>query len=577
MSDARSKEPPVISHDNGKPPKPENEETHTSIIDPITFLKVVSSSVQAIGSIGGAYIKGQADKNVALINQQTELSKIESQSKLQESSLQCQERLENLKEKLKTRLVEYEQERKDERLEYQQRCEDKRLKKQLEYQVWNAYFQRETQQLLALINLESIRIKADDDEIRQAYPLETPQRILLDDYIDYYQNCKRIPPLVIFSPAFLDSGRRKNNLPSSLMCLGKKISSTLIELYPLNDECGRQVRYQDMDWRDQQRSGRSALSTLNRVLKSIPTIVVDEQFEGDEISYYFGWWNHMGNLRHQKMFSVKWKDFLYLSARQHALEWQLIRDIKLNNSGSDWKSLSMEQLESQIEEEGGVDQKNLKKLQQEESDKKIGGRFEYDYKYHIDDERYANRLVDFVSVYVALTVGFFIDNYYMFEYAEMPSLPLLIPNLFEKLKDQTLERKMASDILQKYLDSFDLLRDKPLAEDVPTSALLLAKSLTKLKDKSLSTRALDYAITYFMDIKNIRDSGKDTFLKGDFDSLFNCAEDEDFAEALYSYFVSIGEIDKASKLRKLLRGWQEKMLNREITRNRKGLIAYGLF
>ena len=335
---------------------------------------------------------------IALINQQTALKSLAAQLEMHQNSLTSQETIAKLQRELQERLTEY-----------QQCCEDQRLTKRFQHEEWVAYFQRETQWLMAWENLRAAKAKTDDDEIRQRYPLNTPQRVLLDAYAQYYQTRERIPPLVVLSPLALEF--ETFPLPHAAQGfarIGTMVASglhSMLEPYQLHGNCSRPVRYQGIDWRSKSLFGESALSTLNYALKSVPTIVVEERLEGDEIVHYLGWWNVMGEFRYQKVFSIAWKEVLYPLAREYAREWSRIRSRKLNNPHSEYAELTPKQIRERFIQEGGDDEINFQKLEEEEENQRHKERVGHDYRYHVNDEKYVKELAHFLTVCHGIIVG----------------------------------------------------------------------------------------------------------------------------------------------------------------------------
>ena len=375
-----------------------------------------------------AQIQRDTAIDVALINQQTALKSLEEQIKIHRDSLASQENIARLQRELQERLTEY-----------QQCSEDQRLEKRLQHEEWVTYFQSETQWLMAWENLQVAKAKTDDDEIRQRYPLNTPQRVFLDDYARYYQARERIPPLVVLSPLALEFETFPlPHVAQGFARIGTMVESglhSMLEPYQLHGNCSRPVRYQGIDWRSKSLFGAPALSTLNYVLKSVPTIVVEARLEVDEIAHYLGWWNLMDEFRYQKVFSIAWKDVLYPLARQYAREWSLIRSRKLSNLSE----LTPEQLQEQFLKEGGDDEINFHKLEEEEENQRHGERIGHDYRYQVNDEKYVKELAQFLTGCHGLIIGLALDSYYLNNYGEPPILPELLPDLMQKVPHDNLK------------------------------------------------------------------------------------------------------------------------------------------
>ena len=526
---------------------------------------IISSWIQSSTAKKVAEIQKNTAIDVALINQETALKSLAAQVKMHQDGLESQEMIARLQRELQAFSTEYQQCR-----------EDQRLANRLHHEEWVTYFQRETQRLMAWENLRVAKATTDDDEIRQGYPLKTPQRVLLDDYFGYYKTRDRIPPLVVLSPVALEF--EPFPLPHAsqgFARIGTMVASGLrlmLEPYQLHGNCPRPVRYQGIDWRTKSLFGESAISTLNNVLKSVPTIVVEAQLEGDVISHYLGCWDAMEQFRYQKVFSIAWKDILYPLARQYASEWGKIRLRKLD---SQYAHLSPEELQKCFIKDGDDDEINFQKLEEENENKRHGERVGHDYKYYVNDEKYVKEIAKFLNICHCFIVGFAVDNYYLFNYNESPIFPQLISELLREV-DKNLQEKLLAAITSNYKSLFELLKKHPVAEKIPEFSLSLAQGLVDFDDKSFSKDAIDYSIESFLRLKRISKPEQEKFWEK-LECIFNCVDDEDYVYNLKNYFKSIGDTKKSAKIETLLDTWHQKKLNREITRDKNGPTLYGLF
>jgi sugar lactone lactonase YvrE len=420
--------------------------------------------------------------------------KIDAQFAMQTRGQEFQADLEGVRQKFNRELEDYRQFCENARLQKRQDFEAEQLARRLQHEQRLEEYRRETQLTLSRVQLLTAIELADDQAIRDTFPLKTPAIVILDAYKIYQENYRNIPLLVIISPPVLEFEK----FPNASQGFSKiEVSLTdqvqeFCKYYPLTSQ-ERPVRYQGADWETKSSHGKSAVDILHHVLKSIPTVVLESKVDGDLLRIYLAGWDMLEKVPHyEKVLTVPWKEVLYPIARKYAQEWREYR-MKLLEKGR-----SLEDLKRR----GGDDELNLLILEEEEEDREFGRSGQHDYKYNVREDKYIRELAQFLGICHCILVGLMADRYH-FSHADVhPKLPELLPGLLEKVPSESLNQMLVGEIVSSYQNLYQLAGcDRPHL--IPDLYLDLALSLSHLPDQSWAKKQIKYSIKVWLMLRNL--------------------------------------------------------------------------
>jgi WD40 repeat protein len=401
--------------------------------------------------------------------------------------------LEGVRQKFNRELEDYRQFCENARLQKRQDFEAEQLARRLQHEQRLEEYRRETQLTLSRVQLLTAIELADDQAIRDTFPLKTPAIVILDAYKIYQENYRNIPLLVIISPPVLEF-EKFPNASQGFSKIEDSLTDQVQEFckyYPLTSQ-ERPVRYQGADWESKSSHGKIAVDILHHVLKSIPTVVLESKVDGDLLRIYLAGWDMLEKVPHyEKVLTVPWKEVLYPIARKYAQEWREYR-MKLLEKGR-----SLEDLKRR----GGDDELNLLILEEEEEDREFGRSGQHDYKYNVREDKYIRELAQFLGICHCILVGLMADRYH-FSHADVrPKLPELLPGLLEKVPSESLNQMLVGEIVSSYQNLYQLAGcDRPHL--IPDLYLDLALSLSHLPDQSWARKQIEYSIKVWLMLRN---------------------------------------------------------------------------
>ena len=420
--------------------------------------------------------------------------KIDAQFAMQTRGQEFQADLEGVRQKFNRELEDYRQFCENARLQKRQDFEAEQLARRLQHEQRLEEYRRETQLTLSRVQLLTAIELADDQAIRDTFPLKTPAIVILDAYKIYQENYRNIPLLVIISPPVLEF-EKFPNASQGFSKIEDSLTDQVQEFckyYPLTSQ-ERPVRYQGADWESKSSHGKIAVDILHHVLKSIPTVVLESKVDGDLLRIYLAGWDMLEKVPHyEKVLTVPWKEVLYPIARKYAQEWREYR-MKLLEKGR-----SLEDLKRR----GGDDELNLLILEEEEEDREFGRSGQHDYKYNVREDKYIRELAQFLGICHCILVGLMADRYH-FSHADVhPKLPELLPGLLEKVPSESLNQMLVGEIVSSYQNLYQLAGcDRPHL--IPDLYLDLALSLSHLPDQSWAKKQIKYSIKVWLMLRNL--------------------------------------------------------------------------
>ncbi|MCF3578783.1 hypothetical protein, partial [Planktothrix agardhii] len=196
-----------------------------------------------------------------------EILRTASQFALQGKQQEFQAALEGVRQKHSKEMEAYRQFCENARLQKRQDFEAEQLARRLQHEQRLEEYRRETQLTLSRVQLLTAIELADDQAIRDTFPLKTPAIVILDAYKIYQENYRNIPLLVIISPPVLEFEK----FPNASQGFSKiEVSLTdqvqeFCKYYPLTSQ-ERPVRYQGADWESKSSHGKIAVDILHHVL-----------------------------------------------------------------------------------------------------------------------------------------------------------------------------------------------------------------------------------------------------------------------------------------------------------------------
>ncbi|OQW90904.1 MAG: hypothetical protein BWK78_05960 [Thiotrichaceae bacterium IS1] len=360
--------------------------------------------------------------------------------------------------------------------------------KNLDFQRWRfeqetilqqqlAEYNRQTQLLVAHYQRETALKLPEANKLFENWPLRiVPAQILNSHHEDTV-----IPLRIIISPPSVEFDKfehtEKQNFPKIEKRLAEGLRQLLNQHYPLQSPT-RPTELLDGAWDSGRFHGGTSIKGLFSLLQSEPTLVLESEVDSDYLNFRLAYWGvGQSNYQYDSLISkLPYRDILFASAKQRALQWKTeVRD-KLVDKGMNLKEINEHYDHTQLH--GAYNATNLAVLEEEEKFAKLGIPISRQYRLEPKDWE---ALCQILEIYHCVVTGVMADIHHLIHNHASLLLPSLLPQL---LKNEVLlsTESLVQWVIASYQEIFNLLTAER-GYQIPEWTLQLAEGLVKWGDK----------------------------------------------------------------------------------------------
>jgi WD40 repeat protein len=398
-----------------------------------------------------------------------------------------------------------------------------------------AIYQRETQLKIASFQRETTLNLPEINKVYEHWPLNIYPSQILESH-----SSSKLIPLKIFlaSPQLLDSlesnvGNKNINFE---LRLAENLRTFLNKNYSLHSPL-RPTEFLACAWENKRFHGDSSIKAMFGMLKSEPTLILESEIEGDNLSFRIAYWGlGQENYYYQTLAKFSYQQILQESAKRRALKWKATRE----------QLLALGEDIDEVNQLGRDNVINLNLLEKEEKWQAKGidtKQLCLDYQINSED---LEQLCQLLSACCCLVTGSIADIYHLINRDIPPLLPALLPSLAQQLLDSQLIGAIVSGYRQVYQT---LERDRSYW--VPELSLQLGHSLTHLPEKSWAIEQINYSLQSWLNLRQIQISPADDLLDAIEPAL--TIADRDYLAKLQECFTALGDSQRCDRISELLK------------------------
>ncbi|OQW89016.1 MAG: hypothetical protein BWK78_07805 [Thiotrichaceae bacterium IS1] len=360
--------------------------------------------------------------------------------------------------------------------------------KNLDFQRWRfeqetvlqqqlAEYNRQTQLLVAHYQRETALKLPEANKLFENWPL----RIVPAQILNSHHEENVIPLRIIISPPSVEFDKfehtDKQNFPKIEKRLAEGLRQLLNQHYPLQSPV-RPTELLDGAWDSGRFHGGASIKGLFSLLQSEPTLVLESEVDSDYLNFRLAYWSvGQGNYQYDSLISkLPYRDILFASAKQRALQWKTeVRD-KLVAKGMSLKEIDERYDHTQLH--GAYNATNLVILEEEEEFAKLGIPIARQYRLEPKDWEV---LCQVLETYHCIVTGVMADIHHLIH----NNTPLLFPKVLPQwLKNEALlpTESILQWVVSSYQEVFNMLAMER-AYQIPEWTLQLAEGLVKFGDK----------------------------------------------------------------------------------------------
>ncbi len=394
-------------------------------------------------------------------------------------------------------------------------------KKQLQMQL--AVYQRQTQLEVAAQTREMTLKLPEVNRIFDSWPLRLyPSQLLTGS--EYRE---RTPLKIFLAPPQInfDSFADKNpDICDVELMLAEGLRDFFNRHYSLHHPL-RPTEFLAGAWCSKRFHSESSIKALFGMLKSEPTLILESEVDGDYLNFRIGYWGlGQENYYYKTISRIAYREIIYDSAKERALEWKKVRD----------HLLALGEPLAEINQMGGDNVGNLATLEKCEKWYSQGiDVSKLSLKYQVNRQDYEKLAQVLINCH-CLVASWVADLYHLIHHDVPPLLPELLPLFVADGLDHQAVGAIADGYQQVY---------QALGCDrhcwVPELALQLAQSLSPLQDGYWSKEQLNYSLRAWLELHQVQ---PETILEPlpAMQGLVKI-EDEDYLQKLRAYFLSVGD------------------------------------
>ncbi|MGF1488818.1 MAG: tetratricopeptide repeat protein [Prochloraceae cyanobacterium] len=417
-----------------------------------------------------------------------------------------------------------------------QLVENIQLEKNLDFQDWCLQQQKILQlkllqqnhalqrQLVSYHREHSLKLIEEQKRIEKS-----PIWLLVADILDSPPQDELIPLRVFFAPPKLQLESFINAV-KDLPNIELTLSEGLRQFFRKYSNSGRPVDFLAGTWKTQSFHSEASIKALFGVLKSEPTLVLESEIDGDYLNSRLGYWGlNWSKYCYEPIISrLSYRELLYDSAKERAKNWLKTK----------YKLIAAGEKEEKIDElYGGDNVQNLISFQKEEKFKHVGIDVENLEIHYSINKQDLEHLANFLIFCNCLFAGLVIDEYFLVQYNLPPLLPLLLPDLTEKIPKNELWKQTIEEVILYYQKIYRALEGER-SSLIPELILDLAQSLTQFPNQSWAEEQIIYSVESWLKLHNL-------YQPNDLDTLLDVLasaltiEDSEYVEKLNQCLAGI--------------------------------------
>lgn len=410
-------------------------------------------------------------------------------------------------------------------LEYQQ---EKVLQQQL------AIYNRQTQLQIAKQEREVALKLPEVNRILDSWPLRLYPSQILESHVDSTRTPLKIfvaPPKISFDKF----DNRDGEIADIESMLAEGLRDFLNCYYSLHNQV-RPTEFLAGAWYSKRFHSESSIKALFGMLKSEPILILESETDGEYINFRIGYWGlGQDNYYYKTISRIPYKEIIYQSAKNRALQWKKIRD-ELILLGENLDEINLM---------GGDNVANLEILEREKKWKDKGidtSQISLNYRVNRQDfEKLSQVLINCHC----LAASWIADVYHLVHHDVSPFLPELLPTLVENGIDVT----SVGTIAEGYKQVYQALQNERQYW-VPELALQLGHSLSSLNDRSWAQQQVDYSVNLWLQLHQISSPNLTNPLKAMLGAVK--IEDEEYIYKLKSYYTTVGDVQNLELVEEIL-------------------------
>lgn len=406
-----------------------------------------------------------------------------------------------------------------------------------------AFYYHKTQLQIATHQRETALKLPEVHKIFESWPLRLSPSQILESHISHQRTPLKIflaPPKVRFDK--FDS--READISDIEFMLAEGVREFLNKHYSLHNPV-RPTEFLAGAWDSKRFHSESSIKALFGMLKTEPILILESEADGDYLNFRIGYWGlGQENYYYKTIFRLPYKEIVYESAKNRALEWKIIRD-ELIALGENLEEINNIGRENVI---------NLAILEKSEKWKEKGidiSKLSLEYQVNRQD---IEKLCQVLITYHSLAAGWVADAYHLVHHDVPPLLPELLPSLLTNALDLKSLQAMSDDNpLRVYAAGYKQLYQALEMERrywIPELALELAQSLSHLPDDIWAKEQVDYSVKTWLQLRQVPQHQGSHPLQAMQSAVR--IEDEEYVEKLREYFAAVGDSQSITYVEELL-------------------------
>jgi WD40 repeat protein len=392
----------------------------------------------------------------------------------------------------------------------------------------------------------------------QLWPLRISSQELLQSFSCYNSNSLRIffaPPKKKLADYF--------NLSRETIDIEQRMSQSLQEFLKKNYSLhspSKATEFLSGLWDNSNFHGEASIKALFNVFKSLPTVILQTEIEGNQIVFYLAYWGkNTRKYSYDKIFQFNYQTFLEESVKGRVLDWKNIRH-QLENLGKSRED---------IQRLGGNCELNLPIVEEKEILQAAGIETEkltFPYQFNEQDLDY---LCQFLTICHCLVTGWVADIHYLVNDDISPHLADWLPtlgDLFSENSSSFLDAQESDFQSQQvifqatvsiYQDVLTVLANES-SQDIPELALKLAESLIHLPDSTYAIAQIEYSFECWCQQRQVSLSETIETLETIYSSLSQ--KDWQYLAKLHSCLSTFTEEQQIIPIRKVVDALNKKIV-----------------
>ncbi|MBF2066985.1 MAG: WD40 repeat domain-containing protein [Calothrix sp. C42_A2020_038] len=401
-----------------------------------------------------------------------------------------------------------------------------------------AVYNRQTQLHIAKYERETSLKLPEVNRILDSWPLRLYPSQILESSPSNNSNARTPLKIFVAPPKILFDkfDNREGDISDIEPMLAEGLRDFLNCYYSLHNPV-RPTEFLAGAWYSKRFHSESSIKALFGMLKSEPILILESETDGDYINFRIGYWGlGQDNYYYKTISRLSYRDIVYQSAKNRALQWKQIRD-ELILLGEDT---------DEINQMGGDNVYNLELLEREAKWKNKGiDTSKIALKYRVNRQDF-EKLCQVLTNCHCLVASWIADVYHLVHHDVSPLLPELLPSLV----DNGIDFQSIGAIASGYKQVYQALESERRYW-VPELALQLANSLSSLNDPTWANEQVDYSLNTWLQLRQLSSPVSNS---NPLKVMLNAVkiEDEEYINNLKAYFAAVGDIQNLKLVEEIL-------------------------